>query len=1113
MSLPDPTEDLDWGGYLGGIHEIFHKNAVAHPDRPCVIETKTTKAPTRTYTYRQIDEASNNIANYLRDAGIQNGDVVMIFAHRSVELTCAYMGVLAAGAIVTVLDPQYPPQRQQIYLQVSQPKALISIRKATEESGYPLAPLVQKYIDDDLAIKIKILDLRFTDDGALTGGEDSDDIFAHVKERASTPPDVLIGPDSNYIMTPLFLGAQLLIPAKEDIQHERLSEWMREWSPTTTHLTPAMGQILVGGATAQFPNLRQVFFVGDVLTVRDSKQLRKLGPACTIINMYGTTETSRAVSYFEIPSAQEDPAALDSLSDSVPAGWGMKGVQVLVVDREDRTKICPVGVVGELYIRSPGLAEGYLNDPQKTSEKFVYNWFVDNNKWVEADKANDAGEPWRKYYKGPRDRLYVTGDLGEYRSDGAVRVLGRIDSQVKIRGFRIELNEIDATLSGSPLIRDCKTLVRRDRNEEPALVSYIVPEIAEWKRWLETQGLQDSEEEGVEMGPCVVYKKRFRRIQAEVRDHLKSRLPAHSVPSIYIVLQKLPLNPNGKVDSPNLPFPDASLMTEDASEEDLKSWESLSETEKTIATQWSTLIPGLNAQTVRPASSFFDCGGHSLLAQQLLLDIRKKLGVDITIGALYADPTIRGLSTQVDRLRSGQAVTVDHADDTVYYDSFNELTNALDAKYQSADPDALSPSNGAVFFLTGATGFLGAYLAKDILDRRNTKLIACIRGAKDVKFAKERLIRSLKGYGLWQDSWADRISCVIGDLSKPRLGLDDASWKHVADTADAFIHNAAYVHWIARYEQMMGPNVLSTIDAMKLCSEGKPKLFSFVSSTSTLDTDYYMKLSDAQIATGRGAILESDDLLNSGTGLKTGYGQTKWVSEQLVREAGRRGLRGAVVRPGYILGSRNSGVSNTDDFLIRLCKGCVQLGARPRIINSVNAVPVDHVARVVVASTLNPLPGLNVVHVTAHPRLRMNEFLSVLSYYGYEVPEVDYDDWKTQLEEFVSAGAVEKDQEQSALMPLFHMATMNLPSTTRAPELDDRNAVAILKSDADRWTGIDDSAGDGITREDIGRYLRYLVEIKFMAAPAGRGRKLPEIDGSIAEALAQWGVGGRGGAS
>ncbi|KAK2679580.1 Fatty acyl-coenzyme A reductase, NAD-binding domain [Fusarium oxysporum f. sp. vasinfectum] len=817
----------------------------------------------------------------------------MIFAHRSAELVCAYMGTLAAGAIVTVLDPQYPPQRQQIYLQVSKPTALISIRKATEESG-PLAPLVQKCIDNELSIKIKIPDLRFTDDGELTAGEDRADIFANVKERASTPPDMLIGPDSNCtlsftsgtqglpkgvlgrhyslakyfpwmaerfglssesvfaclsgishdpiqrdIMTPLALGASLILPTKEDIQHVRLSEWMRKWSPTTTHLTPAMGQILVGGATAQFPSLRQVFFFGDVLTTRDCRSL----------------QTSRAVSYFEVPSAQEDPTALDSLGDSIPAGWGMKGVQVLVVDREDHTKISPIGVVGEIYIRAAGLAE----------------------KWVEADKANDKGEPWRKYYKGPRDRLYVTGDLGEYRPDGAVRVLGRMDSQVK----------------------------------------------------LETQGLQDINEEGVEIGPCTVYLKRFRRIQAEVRDHLKSRLPAHSVPSIYIVLQKLPLNPNGKVDSPNLPFPDASLMTEDASEEDLKSWETFSETEKTIATQWSTLIPGLNAKMVRPDSSFFDCGGHSLLAQQLLLNLRKELRVDVTISVLYANPTLRGLGSAVDSLRSGQAVTVDRSNDTVYSDSLDELTNTLDA-------------NGATFFLTGATGFLGAYLAKDILDRKNTKLIACIRGAKDLKFAKERL--------------AERISCVIGDLSKPRLGLDDASWKHVADTADAFIHNAASL----------------TIDAMKLCNEGKPKLFSFA-------------------ATGRGAVLEYDDLLPNRTGLGTGYGQTKWVSEQLVREAGRRGLRGAIVRPGYILGSRNSGVSNTGDWIVRLLKGCCQLSARPRIINSINAIPVNHVACVVVASTLNPLPGMNVVHVTAHPRLRMNKLLSALSYYGYKVPKVNYD--------------------------------------------------------------------------------------------------------------------------
>jgi L-aminoadipate-semialdehyde dehydrogenase len=247
------------------------------------------------------------------------------------------------------------------------------------------------------------------------------------------------------------------------------------------------------------------------------------------------------------------------------------------------------------------------------------------------------------------------------------------------------------------------------------------------------------------------------------------------------------------------------------------------------------------------------------------------------------------------------------------------------------------------------------------------------------------------------------------------------------------------------------------------------------------------------------------------------------VSEQLVREAGRRGLLGSIIRPGYILGDAASGVCVHDDFLIRMLKGCIQLSSRPHIVNTVNAVPVGHVSTVVVAASLNPIPakttsspssnsdiGVHVIHVTAHPRLRMNEYLSILSYYGYDVPEVDYDYWKAQLSTFVSAGPIQKDEEQSALMPLFHMATNDLPSTTRAPELDDRNAVAVLKADADRWTGIDESAGEGISRETVGRFLRFLAETNFLPRPTGRGRELPAIEASVIEAQAKWGIGGRG---
>ncbi|KAL2137283.1 hypothetical protein VTI74DRAFT_5014 [Chaetomium olivicolor] len=1168
--LPDPTTDLDWSGYVGSIQEHFRAQAEAHPERICVVETKSSTTPERTFTYRQIYEAANTLAWYLHNAGVTNGDVVMIWAHRSVDLVVALMGILASGATMTVLDPAYPPARQKIYLEVSQPRALLRIGRATDENG-PLAPLVQKYIDDELQLKTDVPELRLRDDGVLYGGEvDGQDIFASVRQLASSPPDVIVGPDSNPtlsftsgsegrpkgvlgrhfslvkyfgwmaerfnlssesrytllsgiahdpvqrdIFTPLFLGAQLLVPSREDIQHEKLAEWMREHKPTVTHLTPAMGQILVGGATAEFPSLEHVFFVGDVLTTRDCRALRRLAINANIINMYGTTETQRAVSYYEIPSRAREPDYLDKLKDTVPAGKGMQNVQLLVVNRENRTEMCKVGEVGEIFVRAAGLAEGYLGDQALNEQKFVMNWFVDNQKWVDEDQKINKNEPWRRYYKGPRDRLYRTGDLGRYLESGDVECVGRADDQVKIRGFRIELNDIDSNLSQNPLIRDCKTLVRRDRNEEPTLVSYIVPEQREWQRWLHDRGLADVEDDGVEMGPVTVFLKKYRRMQTEVRDHLNTRLPAYAVPTIYIVLNKLPLNPNGKVDKPNLPFPDVAERVEDASEEDLKNWEALTKTERTVAQLWADVIRGLNPKTIKRENGFFDLGGHSLLAQQFLLTVRKSLGSDVPIGTLYEHPSLAGFSAQVDKLRNHDTSAVGpEAGEAAYSKSLDELLQQLPAKYQSADPETLATAEKLTIFLTGATGFLGSYLVQDILERtaRSVKLIAHVRGVKDPSAALARLQRSLQGYGLWKEEWAGRLSAVVGDLSKPQLGIDDATWQTLAQEVDVVIHNGAAVHWVKRYQDMMASNVLSTVDAMKLCNEGKPKAFSFVSSTSVLDTDYYIKLSEKQTSTGQGAIMEDDDMNGSRTGLGTGYGQTKWVSEQLVREAGRRGLLGSVVRPGYILGDSETGVCNVDDFLIRMLKGCIQLSARPHIINTVNAVPVNHVARVVVASALNPLPGgVHVVHVTAHPRLRMSEYLSILEYYGYQTPEVSYNAWKEELEKFVSAGALEKDQEQHALMPLYHFCMNDLPANTRAPEMDDRNAVAILKADADRWTGVDDSTGHGISREDVGRYLAYLAEIKFVARPSGRGRPLPQLKPEVLAALAVGGTGGRGG--
>lgn len=204
----------------------------------------------------------------------------------------------------------------------------------------------------------------------------------------------------------------------------RLTEWMREHGATVTHLTPAMGQILVGGASAEFPALHHSFFVGDILIKRDCRSLQKLAPNVSIVNMYGTTETQKAVSYYEIPSRATNPEYLDKMGNVIPAGKGMKDVQFIIVDRENCNRVCEVGEIGEIYVRAGGLAEGYLGSDELTKTKFVDSWFVDNSKWIEADQKIAKAEPWREFYKGPRDRMYRSGDLGRYTETGDVECVG-----------------------------------------------------------------------------------------------------------------------------------------------------------------------------------------------------------------------------------------------------------------------------------------------------------------------------------------------------------------------------------------------------------------------------------------------------------------------------------------------------------------------------------------------------------------------------------------------------------------------------------------------------------------------------------------------------------------
>ncbi|EXJ95300.1 L-aminoadipate-semialdehyde dehydrogenase large subunit [Capronia coronata CBS 617.96] len=1180
--IPDPTSDLEWSSFRGAIHDIFSANAEAHPERTCVVETKSEDGPERKFTYQQIHESSNILAHHLVQSGLERGDVVMIYSYRGVDLVVAVMGTLKAGGTFSVLDPAYPPDRQNVYLDVSRPRALVVIEKATQDAG-ELSEKVREFIGENLHLKTEVPALRLGDDGTLQGGEvGGKDVFESVRGLKAKSPGVVVGPDSiptlsftsgsegkpkgvrgrhfslafyfdwmaktfnlsekdkftmlsgiahdpiqRDMFTPLFLGAQLLVPSKNDIQNERLAEWMKEHGATVTHLTPAMGQILVGGAVARFAGLHHAFFVGDILIKRDCKSLQNLAPNVRIVNMYGTTETQRAVSYYEIPSRNEREGYLDGMKDVIPAGRGMYNVQMLVVNRHDRTKLCAVGEIGEIYVRASGLAEGYLGTPELTKKKFVDNWFTGHEKGLEIDRARFEAkyknEPWAKYYLGPRDRLYRSGDLGRYTPTGDVECSGRADDQVKIRGFRIELGEIDTHLSQHPLVRENVTLVRRDKFEEQTLVSYVVPQLKAWTQFLSEKGLQDEQDDGSLVGRF----ERFRLLQQEVQEYLRTKLPAYAVPAIIVPMRAMPLNPNGKIDKPKLPFPDTTLLSASRRRKSSMAHQ-LTETELALAHIWAKLVPGLPPRSIKPSESFFNIGGESMKAQQLAYQVRRTLGVDLPISKIYNRPTLKEMAAIIDHMHAANSLeggNEDEKPDGVTNGVKSEDDYGADAIRMAEQLPASFPSASAeipsspVVFLTGATGFLGSYILKDLLDRQSpqiSKVIVLVR-AKDDETAMSRVKVTCQAYGVWADSWASRIQGVAGSLGPARFGLSETAWNTLIDEVDVVIHNGAQVHWINTYEMLKPANVLGTIEALKICaarnSRNKSKLFAFVSSTSVLDHDHYVFESERIIAAGGEGISEDDDLQASRHGLGTGYGQSKWVAEYLTREAGRRGLRGCIVRPGYVLGSSQTGVTNTDDFLIRMLKGCVQLGTRPNINNTVNMVPVDHVARTVAACAFHPPSphGVAVAHVTGHPRLRFNQYLAALQTYGYKADLVDYVPWASSLEHYVSS------QQDFALMPLFTFVANDLPSNTRAPELDDRNAEKALYEDSE-WTKVDVSEGSGVTKNTVGLYLAYLVEIGFLPPPNavaqdGAVKRLPRVSISEEQRKALASVGGRGGLS
>ena len=577
--------------------------------------------------------------------------------------------------------------------------------------------------------------------------------------------------------------------------------------------------------------------------------------------------------------------------------------------------------------------------------------------------------------------MYRTGDLVRWGADGQLQYLGRADEQVKIRGYRIELGEIQAALAGLDGVEQAAVIAREDRPGDKRLVGYIT-------------GTAD---------PAVV------------RAQLGERLPAYMVPVAVVVLDALPLTVNGKLDTRALPAPEYQKTGSEYRAPTTPIEEILAEIYAEV----------LGLQRVGIEESFFDLGGDSLSAMRVIAEINTALDANLSVRTLFEAPSVRGLGQRAERDVSGadeaegggpSFASVHGRDATQVYASDLTLDKFIDAATLSNAPALPGPSSEVrTVLLTGATGFLGRYLALQWLEQLELvdgKLICLVRAGSDEE-ARQRLEKTFdsgdpKLLQYFRELAADHLEVIAGDKGAANLGLDEPTWQRLADTVDLIVDSAALVNGVLPYGELFGPNVAGTAELIRVALTTKLKPYAYVSTSDVgrqIDPPVFTEDADIRVISPIRKIDGS---------YANGYGNSKWAGEVLLREAHDLcGLPVSVFRSDMILSDTSyAGQFNLSDMFTRMVLSLVATGIAPRSFYQLDAegnrqrahfdaLPVEFVAEAVTTLGTQVVEGFETYHVM-NPHddgIGIDEYVDWLIEAGYPIERIDdFGEWLGRFE-------------------------------------------------------------------------------------------------------------------
>jgi amino acid adenylation domain-containing protein len=597
-TLPDPAVILD-EPRLEPITETLLSHAKTAPNDPAICEE------TQSWTYVELANRANEIARFLLDNGTRKGDVIGVTGPPSFELIASMVGVFLSGGVLLTLDRNLPTERQRVMIEQAGARQLLQVtasgsaRSDDEFAGvdslsiFPVAEIKNKSGEnvlpqlqpDDPAYLFFTSGTSGIPKGVLGSHKGLSHFLNWEREQfgisSSDRSAQLTGLSFDVVLRDIFLpltsGATLFIPDElTSASPAGILEWLDRNGITILHAVPSLAQswLTEAGVSASLRTLRWIFFAGEPLTESLVQQWRqKFSASAGIANFYGPTETTLAKCFYVVPEVPEHGVQ--------PVGEPLPNTQALIFNNHS---LCGIGEAGEIVIRTPFRTFGYMNNADESKIKFVPN----------------------QHSEDPNDLIYRTGDRGRYRPDGLLEILGRLDHQVKIRGVRVEPDEVNSVIATHPSIAASVVISSRDEQGETILVAYLVP--------------ADSGEFELR----------------ELRSSLLRQVPSALVPAHFVVLERMPLTANGKVDRRALPLPDLSFVS---AREDFVA--PRDPAEELIAGVWTEVL-GLERVGVR--DNFFELGGHSLKAMQVLSRLNGIFNVDLPLAVLFSHSTIEAIA-------------------------------------------------------------------------------------------------------------------------------------------------------------------------------------------------------------------------------------------------------------------------------------------------------------------------------------------------------------------------------------------------------------------------------------------------------------------------------------